>query len=122
MQTRPEIVRALEVYVPPFVQWRLARDPSVPLAPFQDSYSAAIVSADIAGFTALAEQFAAQGVIGAEHVSEILNLLFARLGAVGGTALSIAMAAGARLRVPVEELARAYHGGFVAAVFGQSPA
>ena len=73
-------LRALEVFVPPYVRWRLARDPAPREQAFEDVYPAAVVHVDIAGFTGLAEQFAAQGVAGAEQVSDMLNAFCHRLG------------------------------------------
>ena len=74
----------LRSYVPPFVQWRMARDPTAPLGPFQDVYRAAVIHVDLTGFTALAEEFASQGVAGAEQVCNTLGVFFRQLGAIVG--------------------------------------
>ena len=83
----------LQVYVPPYVRWRLARNVAAPGA-FEESYRAVVVHADISGFTTWAEEFSARGVAGAEQVSETLNLFFERLGNIvtihGGYTVSFA--------------------------------
>jgi class 3 adenylate cyclase len=72
---------ALETYVPPFIRWHLARDPSPHTAPFEDRYLAAVLHADIAGFTSMAERCAADGASGAEQVRNTLRRFLQELGA-----------------------------------------
>ena len=89
-----EVSHPLDAYVPPYVRWRLAADPASPLGPFEDVYQAAVIHADISGFTALAEELAALGGAGAEHVCDTLRLFFQELGEIvafnGGHTLSFA--------------------------------
>ena len=66
-------------YLPDVVLRRLARDPSLPTAPVLERFPAAVLFADISGFTRLTEHFARQGPCGAEQVSAHLNAYFEQL-------------------------------------------
>jgi class 3 adenylate cyclase/tetratricopeptide (TPR) repeat protein len=69
----------LRSYVPAFLASRFL-GPARPLeAPAAESFSAAVLFADVSGFTPLAEQLARRGPAGAETLSELLNAYFGRL-------------------------------------------
>jgi class 3 adenylate cyclase len=64
----------LASYVPATIQRRLAAGP--PVGPESLSSPAAVLFADISGFTALAERLAQRGPIGAEELTRSLNTVF----------------------------------------------
>src|SRR5258708_6187863 len=66
-------------YVPDLVLRRLARDSSLPTVPALERFPAAVLFADVSGFTRLTEQFAQQGASGVEMVSMHLNAYFEQL-------------------------------------------
>ena len=70
---------SFEPFVPPLVQRWLARSPTPPVHPLSERFTAAVLFADITGFTPLTEHFARQGDRGAEVVQEILNRCFGRM-------------------------------------------
>lgn len=74
-----ERIRLLEPYAPPLVRRRLAEDPVPPSAPSVAAFPAAVLFADISGFTALTESLARRGAAGAEEVQEVLNRCFGLL-------------------------------------------
>ena len=47
--------------------------------PVAERFSAALLFADVSGFTKLTERLAAQGPAGTEHLTQILNLYFGRI-------------------------------------------
>ena len=69
----------LSGYLPDVVLRRLARASSFPTAPALERFPAAVLFADISGFTRLTEHFAQQGACGAEQVSAHLNAYFEQL-------------------------------------------
>ncbi|MGZ4778371.1 MAG: AAA family ATPase [Thermoanaerobaculia bacterium] len=71
---RPEeLVR----YVPTYVAWRIAR--GLPAVAFAEVMPAAVLFADISGFTSLSERLAARGGEGVEQLTQVLNAYFGRL-------------------------------------------
>lgn len=79
LQTLPELLEALASYVPAVVTRRLAGDPRPLSEPAAEIVPAAVVFADISGFTALTEALARQGPAGVEKVAAGLNGYFERL-------------------------------------------
>lgn len=77
----PSLSDILASYVPRMVARRYAARPGVQVAPARERFPAALLFADISGFTALAERLAQRGPIGAEDLSAILNDAFGRLTA-----------------------------------------
>lgn len=69
----------LASYVPSLIQRRIAEDPSATVAARLETFPAAVLFADISGFTSLAERLAAQGPSGAEILILILNDYFGEL-------------------------------------------
>ncbi len=69
----------LASYLPPLIVRHYAADPSPPSAPSADRFAAAVMFADISGFTALTERLAQQGPTGAEELTRVLNLYFSQL-------------------------------------------
>lgn len=67
----------LPAYVPRLLRSRLATDTAG--GAFELRFEAAVVFADISGFTALAERLAREGPSGAEALSRVLNACFGRL-------------------------------------------
>jgi class 3 adenylate cyclase/tetratricopeptide (TPR) repeat protein len=74
------IHQGLAQYVPPQVLRRFAADPSMPLSSFEDSFPAAVLFADISGFTAMGEALAQRGPAGAEELQRMLNDYLGRAG------------------------------------------
>jgi class 3 adenylate cyclase len=75
----PALLDTLTSYVPAFIARQLVDNPSPLTAPKSERLSAAILFADISGFTALAERLAERGPIGVEELTRILNTYFGRL-------------------------------------------
>jgi predicted ATPase/class 3 adenylate cyclase len=73
---RPE---DLARFVPAFLANRVTASPSPPAAAGVDSAHAAVLFADISGFTALSERLAAQGAEGVEELTRVLNAYFGKL-------------------------------------------
>ena len=73
------LLETLASYLPPLIVRRFAADPSPPSAPSSDRFAAAVLFADISGFTALTERLAQQGPTGAEELTRVLNLYFSQL-------------------------------------------
>jgi class 3 adenylate cyclase len=69
----------LSSYIPNIVRQRLVKNPGVPSEPHLERFQAAVLFADISGFTALTEQIATQGPEGVETVTQILNDYFAKM-------------------------------------------
>ena len=67
------LINTLKSYIPDILQSHIVDDPTPPNRPFEEDYLAAVLFVDISGFTALTEQFAAQGPSGAEDISAVLN-------------------------------------------------
>jgi class 3 adenylate cyclase len=67
------LLNTLKSYIPDILQLRIAEDATPPSQPVTEQYLAAVLFVDISGFTALTEEFAAQGPSGAEDISAILN-------------------------------------------------
>jgi class 3 adenylate cyclase/predicted ATPase len=76
------LVDALASYVPVLVTRRLAEDPRPLAAPCGESFLAAVLCADISGFTAFTELLARQGPAGVEKVGAGLDGYFGRLTAI----------------------------------------
>jgi class 3 adenylate cyclase/tetratricopeptide (TPR) repeat protein len=69
----------LTSFLPALAVRQLAAYGGTPELPFADRLSGAVLLADIAGSTAMAEQLAAQGPIGAEQLSARFNAYFGKL-------------------------------------------
>ncbi len=76
------LVDALASYVPVLVTRRLAEDPRPLAAPCAENFLAAVLCADISGFTAFTELLARQGPAGVEKVGAGLDGYFGRLTAI----------------------------------------
>ncbi len=92
--TEPDLVKTLASYVPTWVARQLAANPQLPTEPKAERFQAAVLFADISGFTPLAEQLSARGPAGAEELTRILNAYFGQLIdlvlALGGDVLKFA--------------------------------
>ncbi|HMA38211.1 MAG TPA: adenylate/guanylate cyclase domain-containing protein [Chloroflexia bacterium] len=73
------LVDTLRSYVPHLVVSRLAADGAPAGSPTSDRFAAAVLFADISGFTALAERLAEHGPAGAEELTTLLNGYFGQL-------------------------------------------
>lgn len=78
-QQAPSLIPALVSYIPPAVARLIHADPRPLREPHAESFPAAVLLADISGFTALTEKLAAAGPAGAEELTQILNGYFTRM-------------------------------------------
>jgi len=77
--TNPELTEVLASYVPKLIQKRVAADPSPIESPVTEEIQAAVLFADISGFTRLTETLAEAGPAGVENIANILNEYFGQL-------------------------------------------
>ncbi len=75
----PAAIETLRSYIPTIIARRLSTDNSASVYPFQEFFPAAVLFADISGFTPLTESLAKQGPVGAETLSNILSNYFGQL-------------------------------------------
>ena len=75
----PALFETLGSYVPLIIRRRLAADPAPLAAPLSETFPAAVLLADISGFTALAERLTQRGATGSEELSRLLNDFFGQL-------------------------------------------
>lgn len=75
----PDPIKTLTSYVPALVVRRIAADPRPISKPTAERFGAAVLFADIRGFTAIADKLARQGRVGAEHLADLLNECFEQL-------------------------------------------
>jgi len=73
------LIETLSSYVPGLIKSRLSVDPATITAPVAEPLSAAVLFADISGFTALTERLARQGPAGTETLTQELNSYFGQL-------------------------------------------
>jgi class 3 adenylate cyclase len=69
----------LASYVPKLIQRRVAQNPTPIDSPLAKDFQAAVMFADISGFTALTERLAEKGTSGVETLARILNDYFGQL-------------------------------------------
>lgn len=74
-----ELIQTMASYVPALIARRLALDSTPIDAPLAERFPAAVLFADISGFTALTERLAQRGPAGAEELTQLLNAYFSRL-------------------------------------------
>ena len=77
--TNPALAEVLASYVPQLIQKRVAADPSPIESPVAEEVQAAVLFADISGFTRLTETLAERGPTGVETIANILNEYFGQL-------------------------------------------
>ncbi|MDZ4717831.1 MAG: adenylate/guanylate cyclase domain-containing protein [Roseiflexaceae bacterium] len=70
------MINYLASYIPAVMLRRLALNPCPPFGPLAETLPAAVLFADISGFTALAERLAKRGPIGAEELTRSLDTVF----------------------------------------------
>src|ERR1044072_7736651 len=73
------LTELLASYVPKLIQNRVIANPSPIEAPVAEEIQAAILFADISGFTLLTERMAERGPTGVETLARILNEYFGQL-------------------------------------------
>src|SRR5512146_1967619 len=73
------LTELLASYVPRLIQNRVAADPSPIESPVAEEFQAAVLFADISGFTLLTERMAQMGPTGVEILAHILNEYFGQL-------------------------------------------
>lgn len=74
-----QMLDTLASYVPWLIARRFTEDPTPQTEPFQEQFPAAVLFADISGFTKLAEKLTQRGPAGAEQITRILNNYFGQL-------------------------------------------
>jgi len=77
--TDPTLANVLASYVPRLIQKRIVADPSPIESPVSEVAQAAVLFADISGFTSLTEKLAESGPSGVEAIANILNEYFGQL-------------------------------------------
>ena len=77
--TSPALTELLASYVPQLIRKRVIADPSPIESPVAENFQAAVLFADISGFTMLTEHLAEQGPTGVESLARILNEYFGQL-------------------------------------------
>lgn len=73
------LVRTLVSYLPPAVARAIHASPEALRAPREDRAPAAVLLADVSGFTALTEALATRGAGGVEELTTLLNAYFSRM-------------------------------------------
>lgn len=85
-------IEQIAPYVSPFLLRRFLVNPRPLAEPFEESLNAAVLTADIAGFSRLTERLDSEGLAGVERLSELLNrcfeVLLALLESHGGAVLN----------------------------------
>jgi hypothetical protein len=66
-------------YIPPILAAAILCDPAIPTDPVIERLPAAVLFADISGFTPLTEALAQSGPEGPEELTRLLNLYFSRM-------------------------------------------
>src|SRR5574339_163998 len=77
--SNPALTELLASYVPRLIQNRVIADPSPIESPVAEEFQAALLFADISGFTLLTERMAERGPTGVETLARILNEYFGQL-------------------------------------------
>src|SRR5688572_29802530 len=77
--SNPALTELLASYVPKLIQNRIVADPSPIESPVAEEMAAAILFADISGFTQLTERLAEKGPTGVETLARVLNEYFGQL-------------------------------------------
>ena len=77
--SNPVLTEILASYVPKLIQNQIVADPSPIESPVTEEMPAAILFADISGFTPLTERLAEKGPTGVEALARILNEYFGEL-------------------------------------------
>ncbi len=77
--SNPALAEVLASYVPKLIRKRVAADPSPIESPVAEDIHAAVLFADISGFTRLTESLAETGPAGVETIANILNEYFGQL-------------------------------------------
>ena len=73
------LLETLASYVPMLITRHLAHDPTPISESRSERFPAAVLFADISGFTALTERLAQRGPVGAEELTRFLNAYFGQL-------------------------------------------
>ncbi len=76
MKEKQTLLRAIGAYVPDFVVRQVMAEPEVPMAGREERLQAALLFADVSGFTAMSEGLAELGKEGAEELTRVLNDYF----------------------------------------------
>ncbi len=79
MSESTDLTPPIEAYLPAALLNRLGADGNGTVLPSSETITAAVLFADISGFTALAEQHAKAGPAGVEELTVLLNAYFGRL-------------------------------------------
>ncbi len=79
MEKKQALLSSIGAYVPGFVVRRVLADPYAPLAGWEERSEAALLFADVSGFTAMSESLARLGKEGAEELTRVLNSYFSTM-------------------------------------------
>ncbi|MBN1484574.1 MAG: tetratricopeptide repeat protein [Chloroflexia bacterium] len=75
----PDLYHSLAPYIPPPLRRRILVDAACPTEPRSERFAAAVLFADISGFTPLTEALARRGAEGPEEITRLLNRYFSRM-------------------------------------------
>jgi class 3 adenylate cyclase/predicted ATPase len=79
LSSQNQLVQALVSYLPPAIARAIHADPLASIEPRAARFPAAVLLADVSGFTSLTEKLAAHGPDGAEELTLLLNRYFSRM-------------------------------------------
>lgn len=74
-----DLQRFLLPYIPRPLLQHIHTNPAIPTAPYAATFPAAVLFADVSGFTPLTERLAGQGARGAEELTALMNGYFERM-------------------------------------------
>jgi class 3 adenylate cyclase len=74
-----DLLSTIAPYIPPTLLRAILSDPQVPVEPSAERFPAAVLFADVSGFTPLTEALAQKGAEGPEELTRLLNRYFGRI-------------------------------------------
>jgi class 3 adenylate cyclase/tetratricopeptide (TPR) repeat protein len=77
--TESELLEKLAAYVPTPVTYSIYQNPQLSVEPAARRFLAVILFSDISGFTALSEVLSRAGPVGAEELTQLINLYFTQM-------------------------------------------
>ncbi len=78
-ESMSDLLSTIAPYIPPTLLRAILADPQVPTQPSVERFPAAVLFADVSGFTPLTEALAQKGAEGPEELTRLLNRYFGRI-------------------------------------------